>query len=307
MGRLANLGTNPTIIEYAQGAAQSAMSKIADFLAPTVPVGASTGQYKVYSAKNRFFLPDTKRAVGGRAVEVAFDASDATFNCKPNAIDVPVDVLETDDQAMPVMQEAADLAAEIGALSHEKTVIDTAVAALSAQTPSWGSSADPIKDMDNYVLSVLKAAKFGGLMGVRILLGAELLVNLKNHPAVKGRIITGKTANGVASVNELAISQMLVGSPEVRASYMVYDAAQAGKDESISFLLGSSMIIFAAKDAPTRMDPSFMKTFRLRNRWMSPGTYMRDDERAEVAKFDWSADVKVTNSSAAVLVTPSFG
>jgi hypothetical protein len=307
MGRLANIGATPTLIEYAQGAAQSAMSKVADFLAPTVPVGVSVGKFKQYSAKNRFYLPDTKRAVGGRAVEVAFDASDATFSCVPNAIDVPVDVLEQDESTlMPIMMEAADLAAEIGALSHEKTVIDTAVAALTAVTPSFGSSADPIKTIDEYILTVLKAARYGSLLGVRLLIGADLLANLKNHPQVKARIVTGKGANGVASVNEAAISQMLIGQPEVRGSFMVYDAAQAGKTDDISFLLGSSMIIFAAKDAPTRMDPSFMKTFRLRNRWMQPGTYQRDDGRAEVAKFDWSADVKVTNSDAAILVTPTF-
>jgi hypothetical protein len=306
MSRLSNLGSNPTIIEYAQGAAQSAMSRVADFLAPTVPVGVSVGKFKQYSAKNRFHLPDTKRAVGGRAVEVSFDVTDATFNCVPNAIDVPVDVLEQDDAMIPVMQEAADLAAEIGALSHEKTVIDTAIAALTAETPAWGSSADPIKAMDAYILEVLKAAKYGSLLGIRILLGADLLVNLKNHPAVKGRIITGKGANGVASVSEKALSEMLIGSPEVRTSMMVYDDAQAGKEESIKFLLSNSMILFAAKDAPTRMDPSFMKTFRLRNRWMQPGTYQRDDGRAEVAKFDWSSDVKVTNDDAAILVTPSF-
>jgi hypothetical protein len=306
MSRLSDLGSNPTLIEYAQGAAQSAMSKVADFLAPTVPVGVSVGKYKKYTAKNRFHLPDTKRAVGGRAVEVSFDASDETFNCVPNAIDVPVDVLEQDEGMMPVMQEAADLAAEIGALSHEKNVIDTAVAALTAETPAWGSSADPIKTLDEYILTVLKAARYGSLLGVRMLIGADLLVNLKNHPAVSKRIVTGKGANGVASVNAAAISQMLVGQPDVRGSFMVYDAAQAGKDDDIEFLLSSSMIIFAAKDAPTRMDPSFMKTFRLRNRWMQPGTYLRDDGRAEVAKFDWSADVKITNSDAAILLTPTF-
>jgi len=306
MGRLSNIGTNPPIIEYAQGAAQSAMSKVAEFLAPTVPVGASTGKFKTYTEKNRFHLPDTKRAVGGRAVEVSFDASDTTFNCQPNAIDVPVDIVEQDESMEPIMMEAADLAAEIGALSHEKTVIDTAVAALTAETPAFGSSADPIKTMDEYILSVLKAARYGSMMGIRVLLGGDLLVNLKNHPAVSKRIVTGKGANGVASVNEAAISNMLVGQPDVRASFMVYDAAQAGKTDDINFLLGSSMLIFAAKDAPTRRDPSFMKTFRLRNRWMQPGTYMRDDERAEVAKFDWSEDVKVTNSSAAILATPTF-
>ncbi len=42
-----------------------------------------------------------------------------------------------------------------------------------------------------------------------------------------------------------------------------------------------------------------MKTFRLMNQFMVPGSYMRDDGRVEVAKFDWSEDVKVCNSSAA--------
>lgn len=306
MGRLANLGSNPTLIQYAQGAAQDAMSRVADFLAPTVPVSSSTGKYKVYDEKNRFHLPDTKRAVGGRATEISFDASDLTFNCAPHALDVPVDILEQDDDMMNTMMEAADLAAEVGALSHEKTVIDTAVAALSAEAPAWGSSADPIKTIDEYILSVLKGARYGGLLGVRVLLGATLLKNLKNHPAVKGRIITGKAANGVASVDMPAISNMLMGNPEVRASFAVYDSAQAGKTDSISFVLDTSLIVFAAKDAPTRRDPSFMKTFRLRNRWMQPGTFMRDDGRAEVAKFDWSEDVKVTNSAAAVLATPTW-
>jgi hypothetical protein len=36
------------------------------------------------------------------------------------------------------------------------------------------------------------------------------------------------------------------------------------------------------------------------NKFMVPGSYMRDDGRVEVAKFDWSEDVKVTNSLACV-------
>jgi hypothetical protein len=43
-----------------------------------------------------------------------------------------------------------------------------------------------------------------------------------------------------------------------------------------------------------------MKTFRLRNQWMKPGTYMRDDGRVEVAKFDWSEDVQITNADAGI-------
>jgi hypothetical protein len=81
---------------------------------------------------------------------------------------------------------------------------------------------------------------------------------------------------------------------------MIYDATAEGLAESVNFLLDSTVLIFARKEAPSRRDPSFMKTFRLMNRFMVPGSYMRDDGRVEVAKFDWSEDVKVTNSAACV-------
>ena len=86
---------------------------------------------------------------------------------------------------------------------------------------------------------------------------------------------------------------------------MIYDAAAEGIAESINFLLDSAVLIFARKQAPSRLDPSFMKTFRLMNSFMVPGSYLRDDGRVEVAKFDWSEDVKVTNSAACIRLNPS--
>ena len=93
---------------------------------------------------------------------------------------------------------------------------------------------------------------------------------------------------------------MFIGTPEVKTSYMIYDTAPEGKAESVSFLLDSTVLVFARKAAPTRRDPSFMKTFRLMNKFMVPGSYARDDGRVEVAKFDWSEDVQVSNASACV-------
>ncbi len=86
---------------------------------------------------------------------------------------------------------------------------------------------------------------------------------------------------------------------------MVYDNAPEGKAESISFVLDSTVLVFARKANPTRRDPSFMKTFRLMNKWMVPGSYTREDQRAEVAKFDWSEDVRVTNSGAVIRLNVS--
>jgi hypothetical protein len=307
MSRLSDISASPTLREFAQGAAQSAIMPVADFLAPTVEVPTSTGRFKKYTEKNRFHIPDTLRTLGGRAAELRFEVSDETFNCEPHALDYPVDNLEQlESEGMEnMLREGATAVAEVAALSHEKSVIDAALVAVGAGTgKTWNSSADPIADVDDAILAVIKAAKYGSLMGVGVLFGATAWKIFKNQEKVRGRFVVGngggKASLGLAVPTEQSASQMFVGTPDVRTSYMIYDATAEGLAESVNFLLDSTVLVFARKEAPSRRDPSFMKTFRLMNRFMVPGSYMRDDGRVEVAKFDWSEDVKVTNSAACV-------
>jgi hypothetical protein len=307
MSRLSEISASPTLREFAQGAAQSAIMPVADFIAPTVEVPTSTGRFKSYTEKHRFHIPDTLRTLGGRAAELRFEVSDATFNCEPHALDYPVDNLEQleSEGLENMLREGAVAVAEVSALAHEKSVIDAALAAVGAGTnKTWNASADPIADVDDAILTVIKAAKYGSLMGVGIVFGATAWKIFKNQDKVRGRFVVGhgggKAALGLAVPTEQSASQMFIGTPDVRTSYMIYDSAPEGKAESISFLLDTAILIFARKDAPSRRDPSFMKTFRLMNKFMVPGSYMRDDGRVEVAKFDWSEDVKVSNSAACI-------
>ena len=166
--------------EFAQGAAQSAVQPVADFLAPTVEVPTSIGRYKIYTEKNRFAPPDTSRAIGGRATVLSFDATDATYNCQPNALDFPIDYLEQIEEAAltNALMEGATIVAEVAALCHEQSVINTAITATTsgaiAKTWSGSSGSDPIDDIDQEILSVIKAARYGSLMGVGVLFGAEV-------------------------------------------------------------------------------------------------------------------------------------
>jgi hypothetical protein len=307
MSRLSDISATPTLREFAQGAAQSSIMPVADFLAPTVEVATSTGRYKVYTEKHRFHIPDTLRSLGGRAAELRFDVTDSTFNCEPHALDFPVDNLEQLESSglENMLREGAVAVAEVAALAHEKSVIDAALATVGAGTgKTWNDAADPISDVDDAILSVIKSAKYGSLMGVGILFGATAWKIFKNQSKVRGRFVVGngggKDSLGLAVPTEASASQMFVGSPDVRTSYMIYDTAAEGVAANINFLLDTTVLVFARKDAPTRRDPSFMKTFRLMNQFMVPGSYMRDDGRVEVAKFDWSEDVKVTNNAACV-------
>lgn len=304
MNRLSSISSNPTLKEFAQGAAQEAIQPVADFIAPTVPVATMNGRYKVYTEKNRFHIPDTLRAMGGRATELRFDATDSAFNCEPHALDYPIDNLERmeADALEDSLREGAVAVAEVAALAHEKKVIDMALAAAGAGTgKTWDSSADPVGDVDDQILTVLKAAKYGSLMGIGVLFGATAWKIFKNAANVRARFITGsKSTKSLAVPNEDIASQLFLAQPEVKTSFMVYDSAAEGLAASIGFVLDNSVLIFARKANPTRRDPSFMKTFRLMNKFMVPGSYVREDGRAEVAKFDWSEDVRVTNSAAVV-------
>lgn len=306
MSRLSDIGQNKTLQSFALGAAQDAIFPVADFLAPMVGVPTSTGRFKKYTEKNRFRIPDTLRSLGGRATELRFEASDATFNCAPHALDYAVDNLEQleADGMENVLREAAIAVAEIAALAHEKKVIDAALDAVGAGTSkTWDASADPVADIDEAILAIIKNCSYGSLMGVGVLFGATAWNVFKNAEKVRSRFIIGNGAsNGVslAVASENTATQLFIGNPEVRTSYMVADTAPEGKAKSMSFLLDNTVLIFARKQSPSRRDPSFMKTFRLMDKWMVPGSYVRDDNRVEIAKFDWSEDVQVTNSAAAI-------
>lgn len=302
MSKLASVSADPILVEYSQGAAQTATSSVADFIAPTVPVASSVGRFKRYTAKSRFRIPDTRRAVGGRATQIGFSAEDDNYNCAPHALDFPVDILEQAEapELMNILQEGADICSQVGALAHEKSVVTAALAALGVGTAlSIGANDDIISQLDTNILSVIKAAKMGAFMNVGVVFGAGAWRVTKNHASVRGRLL----ANGkkdLANVNLEDFGSMLISKCESRVSLMCYDDAPEGLAEDIEFVLDGDIIVFARVAQPTRFDPSFMKTFRLRNQWMKPGTYERDDGRASVAKFDWSEDIQVTNAAAGV-------
>ncbi len=304
MSRFANIVSKETVKQFAQGAAQSAAMPLANFIAPTVDVASGVGYFKQYTEKNRFRIPETKRGLGGRATMLQFDAQDQTFNCTPHALDYAVDRLEQVGNDEDAVKEASVAVAEVAMLAHEKAVIDAALTAAGSGTNSnfTSSSVDPVAILDAEILTVLKAAKYGSAMGIRVVFGATAFSRFRNNANVRGRFVAGTQAKGAApgivTPQISDVGSLLLGGPKAEVSFMVYDNAAEGLAESIQFMLDTAILIFACKDTPTRRDPSFMKTFRLMGNWMVPKSYVRDDNRVDVLGFDWSEDIKVTNSAA---------
>lgn len=301
MSRLSTLSSNPELTSYAQGTARQNISPIADFLAPMVPVSSQVGRYKKFDDNHRFKVPDTRRALGGRATVLEWNVDDATYNCTPRAIDVPVDKLEGLElgTAMNAIKEGADDAAEVAGLSHEQLVITTALTAAGAGTNHnfVSDAVDPIKVIDEAILAVSKAAKVSNLMEIGIVMGPTAYLRYKHNKNVKAaKSGGGKTVS--ISLEDIAILQM--GNPEAKLSTMLIDSSPEGLAEDIDFMLDTAILIFVRKANPTRRDPSFMKTFRLRSGILAPRVYEREDGRVDVAAFDWSEDVQVTNTAAVI-------
>jgi hypothetical protein len=216
-----------------------------------------------------------------------------------------VDIAEgaADESMEASLREAAELGAEVGSLSHEQKVLNLALAQLTGGLANidFAADKDVIDQLDAYLIAVSKATGYGSLMGLGLLFGPTYARRFKNHPSVRARITGGGKKDPASITFEDAIGLFLL-KPEVRMSAMVYDTAKPGKAPAREFLLDDKLIVFARREAPTRRDPSFMKTFRQRGAWMAPRTYLRDDERVEVAAMDWSEDVQITNSSAGQLL-----
>lgn len=299
MSRLSSIGTNPTIRNFARDASQAAIRKTAQFLAPTVEVPTRTGKYKIYDAKNRYKRANTKRAADGGVTVIGFTASDANYGLEARALDfkIPEAEKDNDEGLLDQAKYGAILLADAAGLDHEAEVINTALATLGAGTDVNFEAAefDAIDYLNHRIVEVKKLAKNGAK--VRILLGMTAELRIRANKSVIARFNGVAKAFKTPSLDDL--SSMLVGNPEIMTSEMVQDVAPEGKAEDIQFLLDDAIIIFACNDTPNTMDPSFMKTFRLMGKWMTPGSYQNDRGDQDFLKMDWNEQIVVTNAPAA--------
>jgi hypothetical protein len=303
MSRLSTLSQDPRVQGYSQGKAQDATAPVAGFIAPDVEVGSHSFRYWVYDSKNRFRIPATKRAMGGPGAQIRPSGTEVRTQLEAHALDQPLDDLEIDEgEGMDLLKEAADENAAIGALSHEKEVVDLAInnAGDMANYGDWANpEVDPAVELNKTILEVLKAAPFGSMMEVGILFGPNALLTMFANKNTKAYFQgVNVLAPSEENVKRLLIAQNL----QIRTSFMVMDTAPAGKAQALEFMFDNKVLVFARMSAPSKRDPSFMKTFRRRGKWMVPSTTRLPDDRGELVKFDWYGKPVLTNAEAGKII-----
>ena len=311
--RIAQLASSPLLQNFAITASQSAVRKVGQFIAPLCEVPSLTFRYKKYTDINRYRVPNTKRQPGSPATVIGFGADDASLTLEPNALDFPIPNVEqlTDEELQHSIMEGQSILADSSGLALENEIITTAKTAALASTLTTSSdfssdSIDPIAVLDDMILAVKKAAKNGA--AIKILFGTTKFKQFRNNAKVKSRFIVSNRGGGGSNVGVVSptvgdVGSLLITNPEVELSEMVIDTSAPGVAESISFLLDTVVIVFAANNTPNRFDPSFMKTFARMGGFFKAGSYTTTDQRDNVLKMDWTTLPSVTNAAAVGALT----
>lgn len=295
MGKLGTSTFSETLKNYAFGVAQDVKTSLADFIAPRVPVGMGSGQFKKFNEKNAFQVYDTSRGVGGTATRMAFDAADEFFNCAPNALEVAIDDQEREKagSADTALEEAKVRTLVINAaLAREKKVFYLIKSGVSVAS-TWTSSGDedPIDLIDAEIEAIANAT---GLLPNRMVIGLGAWRKIKNHDQILKR--QSGTSNKGVSLDVFA-GMLLNPTIDIRVGVMAFDAAKMGKAAAKQNVVGSEIFIFHGNDNPTQYDPGFAKTFSIgANSVEDVRMYREEKVRSDILAVDWSEDVKVIST-----------
>jgi len=288
---------NVTLTNYARGISQDLRSSLADFIAPEVVVSAATGQYKSFDDKNTFQVLDTSRAVGGPARRLEFAATDPTYNCLPQALEIPIDDHERDEAGqgdkLGLEQAKTRTLVSSSAVSHEVKVFNAVANSLAAEVGvgAWGDGAvDPIQELDGLIEQMTTDT---GRMPNRMIIGLPAWAMLRHNTKVLERF-PGAASIGVTR-SQFA-SLLLNPDLDIRIGVLSQDTKKWGNSKNAKNIVGSESYLFYSTQTPSLYDPSFMKTFRTRRGGVDiVRTYREEKNRSDILAVDWTEDIKVVS------------
>lgn len=297
---------NYQLTAYAQGLWNDLADvvRLAERLAPTTPVPGATGQFKKFDDLNSFTRPKTARALGGDPNLIAFAASDDTYACKPQALEVRVDLAEDqaagnaggDVQVQLLDQGKIRALLNQQALAHVGDVTDYVIANTSATTGlgNWDNpDVDPIDQLDQELLALSKNC--GSTQNIKLTMDVGSWNLLRNHPKIKTRT----QFTQVAKITPSQLAEILIFPVDLLVANIVYNTAALGQTVSKARVMAGTCLLHYSVPGATLYDPSAFKSFTVGAAGSFIGnvrTYQAPNQLWRAHLVDWSRDIKSTSS-----------
>lgn len=310
---LSNLAYVQELTDYAVGQFNDSKNVIADFIAPTVQVATPTGYFKKFSNRQAFQAVDTRRALGGAARRLTFDATDGQFNCQPQALETAIDQFLVGDGidpkvAMNLYQGYTNYLTSVAAVAYETSVfnfVQTQVTAQSGIGTGWtamtGSTAtaNPLREIESQVFAM---ATNIGVMPNRIVFGPNAWLATKYNANTRALFGLANTVSNGQVMDQLSSLGL-----ETKVAIVASDANNLGQTtKSNSVIAGTNDIwIFYASPAPSIFDRTAVKVFQVGQGFGGMKTYWEDPSNSNIFRMDWSFDIQMASSEAIRRITVS--
>lgn len=301
-GTLLTSQFNYQLFNFAVGLMNDAKQtiEVAELLAPSVVVPGAHGQYKQFNDANSFRTYTTERAIGGGATRIAFSASDAYFNCKPQALEVGIDVEEENqagEQGVGLLRESKVRALVNGKLLSHTFDLFTYVAANVTATAGIGNFSnpdiDPIAQISGEVRDL--STDVGTLSNVNALISIDAWLAIINNKQVKERT---KYSQAVPLTEDQFGLQMLGIPIKTKIFSIVTDTAGLGQTTATKRRIATGDIyLFYSVPNPSVYDPSAFKTFTTKPAFIDGvRQYPTPDNRQMIYALDWSRQFVKTSA-----------
>lgn len=301
------LQTQP-ITNFAVGCGVQNLDPVASFIAPRVEV-PMRGTYKSWDTGSRLRTNkgQARRAYGGAAVLVGNrGGTDISYVLQPNGMDYLIDneyLQGSDTELRNELMAGADELASRSGLLHLNEVYEYVSAVTALETLSAAAVTNLVDKVDSYIRNAILVGR--GLTPttkIKMLCGVDAWRRLRNHSSVVARVNGGSTTDrpGNVQMSQLETDGLFMVPIKGMVNLAVQDT---GTEETpaAGFVGANDLLIFLSSDAPSRNDPSFLKTFHTAA-WMKEGGYESEDGRLSYLKIDWTSQVMATNTGAAIRV-----
>lgn len=307
MGNESSATLNYQLTTFAQGHMNDLADArtLAERLAPSTPVPGSAGQFKKFNDKNSFLPEDTARAMGGDPNLIAFSASDDTYSCKPQALEVRVDQAEIDAAGSGAGALGQQLLREgkvaallnKAALSHGVQVVAAVLAAVNPQAGLgvWSNpDIDPIDQLDNQLLALSQDC--GSASNIKVTMDVGAWAALRRHPKVKARCVGVQ----VGGITQAQFNGLTLFPVDLYVGNLVKDTTGLNVASAKVRVLASEVLIHYSLPNATLYDPSPFKTFTvgMGSPFSGVRSYQAPNGLWEGHLIDWSRDIKQTASLA---------
>jgi hypothetical protein len=314
MGVESTATLNYPLTTYAQGHMNDLadLRALAERLAPSTPVPGSAGTFKKFNDKNSFLPEDTGRAMGGDPNVIGINATDDTYACKPQALEVRVDQAEIDAAGTGAgalgqqLLREGKIAALLNkaALSHGVQVVTAVLAAVTAQAGygNWSNpDIDPIDQLDEQLEQLSKDC--GATSNIKMSIDVSAWKVLRRHPKIKTRT----QFTQVGGITKQQLADILLFPVDVFVSNIAKDTTGLGVTSSKSRVLGSECLLHYSVPNATLYDPSPFKSFTvgMGSPFAGVRSYQAPNSLWEGHLIDWSRDIKQTSTLAMRRLTVS--